>query len=132
VVLVHSSNICLFRYHKYWIGLESRLYLFETVRNKYTDVDLRDFCQLPIKTGGIQNVLCSAVLKHVYYLEEAITEVKRVLNPSGLFFMTIPMEKDFLWNTGRTLSTQRIWHKKGINYKKFISIEHCNTTKEII
>ena len=86
---------------KHWVGLDVRMNLLQSVKKLYPDVQLvqGDLCQLPFRVGFIQNVLCSGVLEHVYYLENAVSEIKRVLTSSGLFFMTIPMEGGFLWHS---------------------------------
>jgi SAM-dependent methyltransferase len=125
---------CFHYARQYWVGLDDQMDLLQIIRKRYPDVQLvqGDLCQLPFRAGSIHNILCASVLEHIYYLEHTVSEIKRVLTPSGLFFMTIPMEDGFLWNTGRRFSTQRNFEKQGMNYKKFISIEHCNTAQKII
>ena len=57
----------------------------------------------------------------------------RILKENCSFFVGLPLEGGFLWNTGRRLTSEREFSRRyGIDYSKVIKIEHCNTARRII
>jgi ubiquinone/menaquinone biosynthesis C-methylase UbiE len=46
--------------------------------------------QLPFETDSIQTVFSSNVLEHIYEIDESLSEMKRVLHPSGVMIHIMP------------------------------------------
>lgn len=116
------------------VGLDENLELLQICKKSFPQSILvwGDIYRAPFKTGSLKYVLCLAALEHIYYLNDALEEVERMLFRDGLFFVSIPTEGGFMWNFGRSITTQRVMEKKGIKYKKYIEVEHCNTAKIVL
>ena len=65
-------------------------------RNGVTRIDPRQkfFCaslaSLPVQNKKFDLVLCTEVLEHIAEHEEALDEIKRVMNPGGWLLITVP------------------------------------------
>lgn len=57
--------------------------------NQTYRVDL-DSEKLPIKNNSIDMVICSEMLEHQFFPEKTISEISRVLKPSGTLIITAP------------------------------------------
>ncbi|MEA2053584.1 MAG: class I SAM-dependent methyltransferase [Candidatus Thermoplasmatota archaeon] len=68
-------------------------------RCPYATVKLCDLSKINFDDGFFDVVICTEVLEHIYNYHIAITELKRVLRPEGLFIVTFPNE--FLLTVGR-------------------------------
>jgi len=63
----------------------------KVIPNLFGTVDFR-ICtnkSLPFYTNGVSAVYCISVLEHVDSFEDTISEVERILEPDGLFLLTI-------------------------------------------
>lgn len=49
-----------------------------------------DACDLPLRTGGVDTILCTEVLEHLADPERAIAEFARILRPGGTLITTAP------------------------------------------
>ncbi|QFY90677.1 class I SAM-dependent methyltransferase [Magnetovirga frankeli] len=52
-----------------------------------------DGCTFPVTDETVDTVLCNQVLEHVFNPEQFLSEIHRVLSPSGTLLLTVP----FLW-----------------------------------
>ncbi len=92
-------------------------------------------CQthIPIPDDYFDRVLAIHVLEHLPDLPRALDEIKRVLEPGGLFSVVIPCEGGLAYTLARRLSAQRIFEKRyQQSYSWFINCEHINLPSEII
>lgn len=65
---------------------------YPNTNSKYTkkpDV-FGDACSLPVKGESIDNVLLLEVVEHVPDERKALAEIKRVLKPQGLLYLSVP------------------------------------------
>lgn len=47
--------------------------------------------QMPFETGAFQSVICTEVLEHVPQPDQCLQEIRRVLAPGGILYLTVPM-----------------------------------------
>ena len=60
------------------------------------DVDLfSDICDIPLVNDGLDLILSSSVLEHVYDPEQAVEEMFRVLKPGGYVYAEIPFMRAY-------------------------------------
>lgn len=107
----------------------------ELMSNIYPYVPLiqADICNLPFANDSQDGIFAIGVLEHIYYLERALDELKRILKPKGKLIVSIPTEGGILFKLCRKITTDRYFkHKYDINHAHVIKITHCNTAKKII
>lgn len=127
-----------YRYHKNLgnvIGIDSNIESLHRIKGRFPKAILiqADCCNLPLRDGLAATVLAIHSLEHIYYLDDALLEIRRIMLHSGRFFAGLPCEGGFAWNLGRKFTSERILSKKyEIDYKKVVAIEHCNTAKEVL
>ncbi|APX96589.1 class I SAM-dependent methyltransferase [Natronorubrum daqingense] len=51
---------------------------------------LGDIHNLPVPNGGVDAVVCQAVLEHIEQIDLAISELKRITKPSGYVYIDVP------------------------------------------
>lgn len=89
--------------------------------------------KLPFADDCFSVVYAIYSLEHVYNLGVVIKEIKRVLKKDGQLLVGLPAEGGFLYNSLRKITTIPYFTKKyGIDYKKIVKIEHCNTAAEVL
>jgi ubiquinone/menaquinone biosynthesis C-methylase UbiE/uncharacterized protein YbaR (Trm112 family) len=116
------------------VGIDNNLRLLQAAHKSFPNAKLvlGDMIRLPFKHESFQHILSINVLEHIYFLRDAVLEMFRVLKTNGRLQVSIPTEGGILWSTGRLITTQRYFEKKGLNYKKLIQLEHCNTAKAVL
>jgi SAM-dependent methyltransferase len=117
------------------IGVDTSLSALQAARRDFPDALLlqADAYRLPFKPETFGTVLSVYNLEHVFHLDAALGNVARVLKAGGLFLVGLPCEGGFAWNAGRALTSERsISRRFGIDYRKVIAIEHCNTAIRVI
>ena len=117
------------------IGVDMNLITLQKLKKKYPQALLiqADILNLPIVDSQISAVISVYTFEHIYYLDNTLLEIKRILHPDGKFYVGLPCEGGLFWNLGRRLTTARIISKKyNINHQKVMRIEHCNTAKKVI
>lgn len=88
---------------------------------------------LPFVDGFFEVVYAIFSLEHAYCLERCVREIKRVLNKNGVLLVALPAEGGFLFNLLRELTTIPDMRRRyGIDYRKVMRIEHCNTASKVI
>lgn len=89
--------------------------------------------QLPFPADTFDGVLSTYVLEHIQDLDQAFTEIKRVLKPNGKLLLALPTEGGLFWDLGRRLVVKPAFEKKyHINYDKIIAWEHRHSITEIM
>jgi ubiquinone/menaquinone biosynthesis C-methylase UbiE len=93
-----------------------------------------DIYKLPFADGTFKYIVSIYNFEHLRYLDEALTEVMRVMVDDGILIFSIPMEDGFLYNLGRSWTSKRLVEKKyGVDYLKIMrEYEHPNTASEVI
>ena len=85
-------------------GTDADMSLLERARRETStygnvEVNCGDIYGLPYQGGFFDKIILSEVLEHVPDDGRALTEVKRVLKPGGLLFVTVPNANyPFLWD----------------------------------
>lgn len=88
--------------------------------------------KLPFCSNSISKVVTIYMLEHVYYLENVLEEVKRVLKKDGEFLVSIPAEGGLSWSLGRRFLLAWKFRDLNFDYLKAMKIEHCNSAHKII
>ena len=117
------------------IGMDRDIESLQKIREKYPQPMLiqADACNLPIKSEKIDIAFSIYMLEHIHYLEDALSEVSRILNVSSSYYVGLPCEGGFAWNMGRKFTTERIFSKRfNFDYGKAVKIEHCSTAKKVV
>lgn len=117
------------------IGLDVNLSALESSKRDFpgSQLMLGDAYCLPFKPASFDTILSVYNLEHVFHLDAALENVKRVLKPDGYFFVGLPCEGGLVWNSGRAMTSGRTIPKLyGIDYAKVIAIEHCNTADKVV
>jgi len=119
-----------------YVGVELRATFSDQIAAKHPNARLVvGDCQqrLNFPDGYFDRVLAIHVLEHLENLPAALTEIRRVLRPGGLFSVVIPTEGGFGYWLGRRVSVQRIFEKRyGQPYAPFIAHEHVNSAREVL
>lgn len=92
-------------------------------------------CQrrLEFPDGYFDRVLAIHVLEHLDNLPAALSEIKRVLKPSGLFSVVIPCEGGMGYSLGRKFTSQRMFEKRySMPYDWMIRYDHINRAREVL
>jgi SAM-dependent methyltransferase len=117
------------------IGVDMNLFSLQALRKKFPQAILiqADILNLPFIDMAMSTIISLYSLEHVYYLDESLTEIRRILGESGKFYVGLPCEGGLAWNLGRKFSVERTISKKhSIDYKKVMKIEHCNTAGKVV
>jgi SAM-dependent methyltransferase len=92
-------------------------------------------CQrrLPYDDATFDRAVAIHVLEHLPDLPAALSELRRLLKPSGVLSVVIPCEGGFGYNLGRSLTTKREFERRyKTSYKWHIESDHVNTAREVI
>ena len=65
-------------------------FLVEAEAN-FSDVPHQDLCELTLSSTSLDLVLCNELFEHVRHLDQAFSEIARVLKPGGRLVATCPM-----------------------------------------
>ena len=117
------------------VGTDNDMNSLQVIRKNYPDAYLiqSDSANLPFKDNNIGTIFSIYMLEHLYFLDDTLREINRLLEFPGKLFVGLPCEGGLAWNIGRKISTERIISKKyNIDYKTVIKIEHCNTAQQVI
>jgi SAM-dependent methyltransferase len=116
------------------IGFDIRLDSLARIRQQWPEAILirGDVLNMPFKAGHIQRATSVYALEHLFFLEDALSEIARVLAPQAKFLVGIPCEGGLAWTLGRKLTSERAMSKRyNLDYRKYIALEHCNTAARI-
>jgi len=112
------------------IGIDRDINLLRKCKNKYPESTIIccDMSSAPFMDNSFLNVFSFGTLEHVFYLESFLHSVERILHPDGYFYVAVPTEGGATWSLMRTIFTAPRYSRiLNLNYKKALSIEHCNT-----
>lgn len=116
------------------IGLDIRMESLRKIRSRFPDAILiqGNLLALPFKRGSIARATSIYALEHIYWLDDALLEIARVLKPNARFLVGVPCEGGLAWNTGRKFTSERTMSKRyNVDYRKYIALEHCNKASKI-
>lgn len=112
------------------IGFDIRLESLRKIRERFPDAILvqGDLLSLPFRTASVARAISIYALEHIYFLEDALDEIGRILMPQAKFLVGLPCEGGLAWTLGRKLTSERTMSKRyGVDYARYIALEHCNT-----
>ncbi|MBT6093799.1 MAG: methyltransferase domain-containing protein [Rhodospirillaceae bacterium] len=118
-----------------FIGIDIRLESLEKIRRRHKKGLLiqADLTSLPFKDGAFQRLLSIYALEHIYHLDDAVSEMARILPQGGQAYIGLPCEGGLAWNFGRKLTSERTMSKRyNLDYRKYIRLEHCNDAADIL
>lgn len=83
--------------------------------------------------ASFDRILAIHVLEHLPNLPAALTEIRRLLRPKGMFGAVLPCEGGAAYTLARNISARRIFEKRyGCSYDWFVRSEHVNNVWEIL
>ena len=112
------------------IGIDRDINLLKKCKENYPKSTLIccDMSNAPFRNNSFLTMFSFCTLEHVFYLESFLQSVERILHPDGLFYVAVPTEGGAAWNLMRSIFTAPKYSKMfDLDYKKALSIEHCNT-----
>lgn len=116
------------------IGFDIRLESLLKIRERFPDAILiqGNLLNLPFKSASIDRASSVYALEHIYYLEDALAEIARVLVAKAKFLVGLPCEGGLAWTLGRKLTSERTMSKRyNVDYRRYIALEHCNTAARV-
>lgn len=117
------------------VGLDYHLPSLRCLKERYPEafLILGDAYSLPFRDGVFSALVAIYLLEHLYHLEKGLNEIHRVLRGGGMFWVGLPCEGGFLWDTVRKFTTEISNSRKyGLDYSKVARLEHCNRASEIL
>jgi SAM-dependent methyltransferase len=132
----HGYHLEFGERYRSFVGLDISSDFLKTAKTRYQNkiVPVQgNAYNLPFKDNSVDAILAIYILEHLKQLSRALKEVKRVLRPSGSFFVGLPCEGGFCYNVGREFTSKPYMEKKyGIDYDAVIKHEHCNEIWDIL
>ncbi|MDP3963782.1 MAG: methyltransferase domain-containing protein [bacterium] len=117
------------------IGVDSSIGSLRVLLRKFPSacVVQGDAYTLPFRQSAFDAAFSIYNLEHLWFLDDALKEVQRILLSDGSFYVGLPAEGGLAWTLGRKISTERMYKKRyGFDYGRVMQIEHCNTAKKVI
>jgi len=112
------------------IGVDVNLVLLKKCREKYPDATLIccDMTCPPFKPQSFKTIFSICALEHIFYIESVVDNIERILHDEGFFYVAVPTEGGMAWTFMRNIFTAPRYSRMfNYDYKKALSIEHCNT-----
>lgn len=108
-------------------------YVDQKTWGQYKNATIGSATKLPFEDNTFDQVVSIYNLEHIQDIDQALSEIRRVLKKKGEFIVALPCEDGFLWNVGRALTSRRVFKKKyKINYDKVIAFEHRHNLRTLI
>lgn len=117
------------------VGLDSNLEFLRILKKRFpTALAIHgNFLNTPFATGSLRCVVSLHTLEHLYFLAEALEEIRRVMERDGTFFFSIPTEGGLGWELGRRLVTgPHMKRKYQLDIKEIMDIEHINDAWRVL
>tara|TARA_B100000315_G_scaffold231369_1_gene242635 strand:+ start:242 stop:1123 length:882 start_codon:yes stop_codon:yes gene_type:complete len=117
------------------VGIDINLKSLKLIRKSHPTATLihGDMYFMPLKSDVFKYVFSIYILEHSYFLESAIEETLRILSQDGVFIVGLPCEGGLAWSLGRELTSHKyITNTYGIDYRRIVALEHCNTAKRVL
>jgi SAM-dependent methyltransferase len=92
-------------------------------------------CQqrMPYEDANFDRIIAIHVLEHLPDLPGALSELRRLLKPGGVFAVVIPCEGGLAYSLGRRVTSRRAFeHRYKTSYDWLIKSEHVNHAREIV
>jgi ubiquinone/menaquinone biosynthesis C-methylase UbiE len=89
-----------------YFGLDINPYCVEYLQDKGLWAKAGSVYQIPLDTASMDVIILSHVLEHLEEPDRALTEISRVLKPSGTFIVIVPMHHGYT-----TDETHRIFYR---------------------
>lgn len=119
-----------------YVAVELRSEMAASIRKRDARVEvLVADCQqrMPFDDDSFDRVLAIHVLEHLPDLPSALSEIERVLRPTGRLVAVIPCEGGFAYALARRISAERIFKRRyNMSYRWFVESEHINRPGEIV
>lgn len=79
-----------------YTNLNKNAYLIAIDADTERSVDIfADARYLPFKNNSIENVLCIAVLEHIYQTQDVINEIYRIMKSKGILLLWVPFLQQY-------------------------------------
>ena len=117
------------------VGVDIRMESLRSLRRRFPGGYLvqAHAAHLPFADATFDEVISIYALEHVFHLTEAVAEMDRLLAPDGRCYVGLPCEGGLAWMLGRKLTSERTMSKRyNVDYRKYITLEHCNTARAAI
>jgi SAM-dependent methyltransferase len=129
---LHYESLTMQEYH----AVELRENMAEAIRRDFPSaITIVADCQqrLPYGDGAFDRAIAIHVLEHLPNLPAALTEIRRLLKPRGVFSVVIPCEGGLGYALGRGLTSKRAFERRyKTSYRWHIESEHVNEASEIL
>jgi SAM-dependent methyltransferase len=116
--------------------IELRQNMADAIKQRFPTVTaIVGDCQrsLPYENAFFDRIVVVHVLEHLPDLPSCLSEVKRVLKPSGLLSVVLPCDPGLAYEIARKISAERIFKKRyQMPYDWLIRREHINSPREIL
>lgn len=120
--------------HSRYIGLDCNLERLKILKKKFpiATAIFGDASKLPFKNNCIKYVYSSNAFEHIWYLKDAILDLKRCTTEDADIYIVIPTEGG-LWDIGRFLISRPRFTKKypQIDFDFISHVEHCNLSSQV-
>ncbi len=116
------------------VGFDIRMESLVKLKERFPDALLvqGNILNIPFKTASIARATSIYALEHIYFLEDALAEIARILSPAAKFIVGLPCEGGLGWTLGRKLTSERTMSKRyNVDYRRYIALEHCNSAARI-
>ena len=118
-----------------YIGVDGSIDSLKELKIRHPDAIAiqADVTKLPFKKNCLSAVLCLHTLEHVYHIDEALVELKRVLSADGKLIFSIPTEGGWGWSLGRKLTTKPVLKRRySLDAEELMKIEHINDASRVL
>lgn len=117
------------------IGIDMRLTSLRRIKSRWPKafVIQADSTRLPFRASAVENAISIYALEHIYHLRDAVEEMGRVVTAGGHLYVGLPCEGGAAYALGRKLTSERTMSKRfDVDYRKYISLEHCNDANDVV
>jgi ubiquinone/menaquinone biosynthesis C-methylase UbiE len=124
--------------------LSTQEYTALEIRPDFVEVIKRRFPSVKVVAENIEKktslpsqyfdrIVAIHILEHLRNLPNALTEIKRLLKPDGVFAVVIPCEGGLAYELARKISAKRVFESLyKVSYAPIIQSEHVNKASEIL
>lgn len=88
-----------------------------------------------IKNNSLDRIICSHVIEHIFYPEEFILLISKLLKKNGTISVTLPCDPGFFWEIGRIYRYLTFWKFKKVSKREYyyhMALEHVNSIQNLI
>ena len=105
------------------IKAEEGYEFFESISNAGAEFLKGSAYSLPFQNNSLDLIVCSEVLEHLHYYNDAVKEIHRVLKPGGKFYASVPASwpEKICWALSKDYQNQPGGHLRIFNQSKLVS-----------